>query len=102
MAVVTGAALAASVFAASWTPAIAGHEVGFYPSYYPHEIRLETLEPARAATLFAEKTLHAYIGAVPGDAERLPDDVQAVASLGSFVVLGFNPDSPVFGSGEDR
>ncbi len=102
MAVVTGAALAASVFAAIWTPAIAGHEVGFYPSYYPHEIRLETLEPARAAKLFAEKTLHAYIGAVPGDVERLPDDVKAVESLGSFVVLGFNPDSPVFGSRESR
>jgi hypothetical protein len=94
--------VAALVLAASGTPAMAGHEVGFYPSYYPHEIRLETLTPARAAELLADKTLYAYIGAEPDQADGLPEHVKALESLGSLVVLSLNPDSPAFGSDEER
>jgi hypothetical protein len=93
------AAVAACLWTASWTAAIAGHEVGFYPSYYPHEIRLETLAPARAAERLADTTLHAYLGEIADWAEPRPDYVKALDSLGSLVVLTVNPASPAFGSG---
>ncbi|HEX9768680.1 MAG TPA: hypothetical protein VGA50_05855 [Kiloniellales bacterium] len=96
------ATIAIVLLAGSWAPAVAGHEVGFYPSYYPHEIRLETLDPARAAALLADKTLHAYIGAAPDRAEQLPGHVKWLESLGSLVVLRLNPDSPRLGSDEQR
>lgn len=77
-----------------WTaPAVAGHELPFYPSYYPQEIRLETLPPAAAAPLLKSGTLHAYLGADPFTGGRAPADVKSVESLVGYVVLTFNPAS---------
>ena len=98
----TRVAFAAIVLAGFWTPALAGHEVTFYPSYYPHEIRIDTLEPAAAARRFENNTLHAYVGPFPGGGERLPDHVKSVQSLGAFVVLGFNPNALTFVSAKSR
>lgn len=71
-----------------------GHELPVYPSYYPHEIAIETMPPERAADLFRDATLHAYLGAEP----RFPSAVQAsirpVESLGSFVIVRINPAAP--------
>ena len=74
-------------------PAVAGHELPFYPSYYPQEIRLETLSPAAAAPLLKRGTLHAYLGADPFTGGRAPADVKSVESLAGYVVLTFNPAS---------
>ena len=90
----TRVAFAAIVLTGFWTPALAGHEVTFYPSYYPHEIRIDTLRPAAAASRFENNTLHAYVGPFPGGGERLPDHVKSVQSLGAFVVLGFKAAGP--------
>ncbi len=98
----TRVAFAAIVLAGFWTPALAGHEVTFYPSYYPHEIRIDTLEPAAAARRFENNTLHAYVGPFPGGGEHLPDHVKSVQSLGAFVVLGFNPNASTFVSAKSR
>ena len=98
----TRVAFAAIVLTGFWTPALAGHEVTFYPSYYPHEIRIDTLRPAAAASRFENNTLHAYVGPFPGGGERLPDHVKSVQSLGAFVVLGFNPDASTFVSAKSR
>ena len=95
-------AIAAMMLGASAAPVLAGHEVSFYPSFYPHEIRIDALPPATAATLLGNKTLHAYFGAIPGGGKRLPDHVKPVESLESFVVLGFNPASPAFATGKSR
>ena len=38
------------------TPARAGHELPFYPGYYPQEIRVETLTPAAAVPLLRNST----------------------------------------------
>ena len=100
--VVKPVAVAAILLGANWAPVFAGHEVTFYPSYYPDEIRIDTLKPAAAAAFLRDKTLHAYIGAIPGDAERLANHVKPVESLESFVVLGFNPESPAFATGKSR
>ena len=101
-AVVKRVAIVAILLGASQTPVFAGHEVTFYPSYYPDEIRIDTLKPAAAAALLADKKLHAFLGEIPGGAERLPDHVKLVESLESFVVLDFNPASRAFASGGSR
>ena len=63
-------------------PAEAGHELPFYPSFYPQEIRVEALEPGAAAAQLRSGTLHAYLGADPFGGGRLPANVSAVESLG--------------------
>ena len=70
----------------------AGHELPIYPSFYPHEIRVETIDPAGAPRLLADARIHAYVGDL-----RIvgapPDAVSAVESLGVFVVVTVEPAS---------
>jgi hypothetical protein len=80
----------------------AGHSVGHFPSYYPDEIRIEALEPAAAANGLGDHTLHAYVGAAPAFPGPVPQHVEAVRSLRSFLVLSFNTRAPRYGSAEDR
>jgi hypothetical protein len=68
-----------------------GHEVPVYPSYYPHEIRVETMPPERAGALLADAKLHAYLGPEPRFAGAAPQAVHAVESLGNFVIVRVNP-----------
>jgi hypothetical protein len=72
-----------------------GHELPVYPSYYPHEIAIETIAPERAADLLRDVKLHAYLGAEPLFPDTLPPSIRAVASLGSFVIVRLNPDRMV-------
>ena len=72
----------------------AGHELPFYPSFYPQEIRVEALEPGPAAAQLRTGTLHAYLGGDPFGGGRLPANVAAVESLGAFVVVTVNPATP--------
>ncbi len=69
-----------------------GHEVPVYPSYYPHEIRIETMAPERAAELLGEAKLHAYLGPEPRFAGTTPQSVRTVESLGNFVIVRANPE----------
>jgi hypothetical protein len=64
----------------------AGHELPFYPGYYPQEIRVETLSPAAAAGQLRNSTLHAYVGLDPFSGGRLPANVTAVESLSGYLV----------------
>ena len=90
-------------FCVLWAvPAGAGHELPFYPGYYPQEIRLETLPPAAAAPLLKSAKLHAYVGADPFTGGRVPADVKPVESLGGYVVVVFNPASSAAASRESR
>ena len=84
----SSAALASTLLATAIlaAPARAGHELPFYPGYYPQEIRLETLSPAAAVPLLRHSTLHAYVGGDPFAGGRLPANVSAVESLAGFVV----------------
>src|SRR5262245_4580394 len=68
----------------------AGHELPYYPSYYPQEIRLEALEPGVAARRLQDNTLHAYVGSEPLFATQRPDHVDAITVLGSYMVATFN------------
>jgi len=85
------AALAAVSFAG--TMAWAGHELPIYPSYYPHEINIQTVAPEGALDLIARGQIQAYVGAAPPPA-TVPDAVGAVESLGSYIVVAIDPGSP--------
>jgi hypothetical protein len=75
------------VLAAATTPAEAGHELPFYPSFYPQEIKIETVPPAAAAGRLQDSTLHAYIGADPFAGRPVAADVIASESFGSYIVV---------------
>src|SRR5260370_39113117 len=71
-----------------------GHEMPVYPSYYPHEIAIETMPPERAADLLRDAKIQAYLGAAPRFPGAVPASLRAVESLGSFVIVRTNPDRP--------
>ena len=77
------------------TVARGGHEMSVYPSFYPHDIRIETMPPERAARLLAEGNIQAYVGREPQVARGQPDSMQPVQSLGAIVIVRVNPDSPL-------
>lgn len=81
-----GGILAGSVVAVS---AWGGHELPVYPSFYPHEIRLTTIAPEAAGGLLRDAKIQAYIGGDVADATAAP--IQAVESLGSFVIVQVAP-----------
>jgi hypothetical protein len=72
-------------------PARAGHELPFYPSFYPQEIRVETVEPSAAGRRLATSALHAYAGADPFVGTAIPKDVTPLESLASYVVVNVDP-----------
>jgi hypothetical protein len=80
----------------------AGHSVGHFPSYYPDEIRIDTLDPEAAGTGLADDTLHAYVGSRPSFAGPIPAHVKSVRSLGAFLVLSFDKASKRFASAPER
>src|SRR5215831_18329521 len=76
-----------------WTvliPAEAGHELPYYPSFYPHEIRVEVVSSEVAATRLQQGTLQAYTGATPHFSEPPPAHVNPVSSLGAYLVVTFD------------
>ena len=84
------------------SPSGAGHELPFSPSYYPQEIRIQTLPPAAAQPLLKSAALHAYVGADPYAGGRAPADVKPVESLQGYVVMTFNSASPAAANRESR
>jgi hypothetical protein len=82
------AALAAAVAAA---PAEGGHEMPIYPSFYPHEIRIETVAPEAAARLLPTGGIHAYVAAEPAFAQPPAQALEAAVSLGQLVVVSVDP-----------
>jgi len=70
-----------------------GHEMSVYPSFYPHDIRIESMPPERAARLLAASTIQAYVGPELRVAPVPSESLQAVESLGSIVMVRVNPDS---------
>jgi len=90
------ATLAGVAVALAWAAVVmGGHEMSVYPSFYPHDIRIETMPPQRAARLLADSSIQAYIGREPQIARAQSESMQAVESLGSIVIVRVNPDSAV-------
>jgi hypothetical protein len=85
------AVLLLGLLALAAVAAHAGHELSFYPSYYPQEIRVERLDPASAAARLQQNALHAYVGTDPFPGAPVPKPLEAVESLAGYLVLTFNP-----------
>jgi hypothetical protein len=90
-----GPFIAALMAAAIATAVRSGHELPVYPSYYPHEIEIQVIAPERAAGLLIEGKIQAYVGSEPRFSGALPDFIRQVESLGSFVIVRVNPQSPL-------
>jgi len=82
--------------------ALAGHELPFYPGYYPQEIRIETVAPAAAGPLLARSALHAYVGADPFAGRKVPVNIGTSESLGSWMVVTTNRSAPALATREGR
>ena len=67
-----------------------GHEMPVYPSYYPQEIRVETVAPQAAAQLLQDAKIHAYVGDERVFDKSTPKSIGYVDSLGAYVVLSLN------------
>jgi len=81
---------------AIFTATYSGHEVPIYPSYYPQEIRIESVDPGSAGRLLEQAKIHAYVGDETVFEHATPKSISHVESLGSYVVLTLNPASPLF------
>src|SRR5205807_456629 len=77
------------------TSARGGHEVPIYPSFYPHEIEIRTLDPARAGDALGRGDIQAYVGNALSFSGTPPQQLRAIESLGSFVLARINPQSPL-------
>jgi hypothetical protein len=77
------------------TSSLADHEISYFPSFYPHEIRIEPLDPERAAREFVSKIdpLHVYVGAAPRFSGQIPEHLKSVESLKSLITVSVNPQS---------
>ncbi|MHB8730207.1 MAG: hypothetical protein ACYDAB_00240 [bacterium] len=82
----TTAALVLALALPTW----AGHELPFDPSYYPHEIRIESMTAAAAAGPLGRATIQALVGGNPYAGRGTPPDVTPVESLDAYVVLTVN------------
>ena len=73
-------------------PVRAGHELPYYPSFYPHEIQLTVSDAGGAAEALRTGLTHATPGTDPfGGA--LPPQMAAAASWGGYVVLTFSREA---------
>ncbi|HTO12875.1 MAG TPA: hypothetical protein VMQ51_14980 [Candidatus Binatia bacterium] len=66
----------------------AGHELTFYPAFYPQGVIVQWVEPRAAGPLLLKNALHAYAGADPL-AGAPSEKVRHVESLRGWVVLTF-------------
>jgi len=80
----------------------AGHELTFYPSYYPQEVTVRFVTPATAAALLRKNALHAYVGADPFAGGAAPAETRWVDSLRGWVVLTFPRAGGAFAEPEAR
>jgi hypothetical protein len=82
--------------------AFAGHELTFYPSFYPQEITVRFVPSAgTAAALLRRNALHAYVGGDPFAGGAAPD-TRWVESLRGWVVLTFERAAGAFAEPDAR
>jgi hypothetical protein len=84
-------ACASIVLACGHRIAHADHESPFYPSFYPQEIRIETVDAATAAAGWPKARVHAYVGGDPFGDRAAPDGADSVESLRAYVTLTLDP-----------
>ncbi len=70
-------------------PAHAGHELSYYPSFYPQEIKLDVMDPVVAARLLGKTQIQGYVGPDPFRGAAPPAHVTYAESLDAWIVLTF-------------
>ena len=81
----------------------AGHELTFYPSFYPQEVTIRFVaQPATGAALFRKNALHAWVGGDPFGDTAPPAETRWVESLRGFVVLTFPRAAGAFTDADAR
>src|SRR3989441_12576634 len=60
----------------------AGHEIPFYPSFYPQEITLTVVAPAAAPRLLGKNALHAYVGPLDSATPAHTAWIESLRSVG--------------------
>jgi hypothetical protein len=88
-----GATIVLLATLAAVTVAKSGHEVPVYPSFYPHEIDIESMAPERAAPLLQDGKIQAFVGNEPRFAGAVPEALGEIRSLGAFLIVRVNPAS---------
>jgi hypothetical protein len=93
--------LMVAAFLPLFTPTAAhpGHELPYYPSYYPQEIRLQSIAPEAAAALLQTSAIQAYVGGDPFVGAKPPAHLGSAESFKGFLVATFNPAAA---AGQDR
>jgi hypothetical protein len=81
---------ASCIVAVAW----AGHELPIYPSFYPHQIDIQTLPPEQAPAALTDVKLHAFIGRGVRFPGTLPNAMGTVDSLGAYIMVRVNPQAP--------
>lgn len=72
----------------------AGHEMSFYPSFYPQEIKLEVMNPSAAARLLGRSEIQGYVGPDPFAGATPPAHIVYAESLDAWIVLTFARPAP--------
>ena len=90
------------VIMAVMTVARSGHEMPVYPSYYPHEIEIQTMPPERATGLLRDGKIHAFVGSELALGASPAAPLAAIESLGTFVVVRVNPASSLARNEQSR
>src|SRR5260221_11620881 len=75
------------------TSAQGGHELPIDASFHPHEIEIRTLKPEQAGTALRSGEIQAYLGGGVHFAQAPPENIRAIESLGSIVMVRINPHS---------
>jgi hypothetical protein len=73
---------------------LAGHEVSYYPAFYPSQITLAVLDPEAAGKALAANKLHVYLGSAPRFAGPVPPALRSATTLGGYAVLTLDPTRP--------
>jgi hypothetical protein len=97
------AALALTGLLLVTVPARAGHELTFYPSFYPHEIDVRFVaSPSTVPAMFRKNTLHAWVGGDPFAPGATPPTIRWAESLRGFVMLTFPRATSAFADADSR
>jgi len=93
--------LTVSILIAAAGESRGGHEITFYPSFYPQEITVQTMDGAAAARRLGKSTVQAYLGD-PFARSPVPEHVVYAESLGPRVVLTFERSAAGFRDASTR
>ncbi|HEX7927958.1 MAG TPA: hypothetical protein VF678_10225, partial [bacterium] len=95
-------ALAAASCALGATALWAGHEVSYYPAFYPDRVTITSMDAQAAGKALTGNKLHVFFGGQPSLPATVPDTLRGVQSLGAYAVITLDPTAKGMGTPEAR